>query len=76
VEYFFLGLISAGAAVVLATASTWALARFLFEAPYHFALLPSVIAIVSVCAITMGMGWIGTRGLISRPPLEVLRQET
>jgi putative ABC transport system permease protein len=75
VEYFLLGFISAGAAVLLATASTWALSKFLFEAPYHFAIIPSLAAIVCVCAVTMGMGWLGTRGLISRPPLEVLRQE-
>jgi putative ABC transport system permease protein len=76
VEYFLLGLVASGSAVLLATGSSWALARFLFEAPYHFALVPSLLAIVCVCGVTMAMGFFGTRGLLSRPPLEVLRAET
>lgn len=76
VEYFLLGLVASGAAVLLSTASTWALAKFLFKAPYHFALIPTLLAIVIVCAVTMLMGFFGTRGLLSKPPLEVLRQET
>jgi putative ABC transport system permease protein len=76
VEYFLLGLVASGTAVVLSTGSTWALAHFLFEAPYHFAMIPAISAIVIVCAVTMLMGFFGTRGLLSRPPLEVLRAES
>lgn len=76
VEYFVLGLVASGTAVLLATASTWALAHFLFEAPYHFAIVPTVSAVIIVCAVTMLMGYFGTRGLLSKPPLEVLRQES
>src|SRR6185295_12776752 len=76
VEYFLLGLVASATAVLLATGSSWALARFLFEAPYHFALIPSLTAVVCVCGVTMAMGFFGTRGLLSRPPLEVLRAET
>ena len=76
VEYFLLGLIASGTAVVLSTGATWALAHFLFEAPYHFAPLPALASIVIVCSVTMLMGFLGTRGLLSRPPLEVLRQES
>jgi putative ABC transport system permease protein len=76
VEYFLLGLIASGTAVVLSTGATWALAHFLFEAPYHFAPLPTLASILIVCSVTMLMGFFGTRGLLSRPPLEVLRQES
>jgi putative ABC transport system permease protein len=76
VEYFLLGLVASGTAVVLSIGSTWALAHFLFEAPYHFAIIPTTSAIVIVCAVTMLMGFFGTRGLLSRPPLEVLRAES
>jgi putative ABC transport system permease protein len=76
VEYFLLGLVASGTAVLLATSSTWALAHFLFEAPYHFAMIPTISSIVIVCAVTMLMGFLGTRGLLSKPPLEVLRQES
>src|SRR6185295_18496179 len=43
VEYFLLGLVASSTAVVLSTASTWALAKFLFKAPYHFALVPTIL---------------------------------
>lgn len=76
VEYFLLGLVASATAVLLATASSWALARFLFESPYHFAIIPSLTAVLCVCGVTMAMGFFGTRGLLSRPPLEVLRAET
>jgi putative ABC transport system permease protein len=76
VEYFLLGLVASGTAVVLSTGSTWALAHFLFEAPYHFAIVPTVSSVAIVCAVTMVMGFFGTRGLLSKPPLEVLRQES
>jgi putative ABC transport system permease protein len=76
VEYFLLGLVASGTAVALSIGSTWALARFLFEAPYHFAVTPTVLAVVIVCGVTMLMGFFGTRGLLSKPPLEVLRQES
>ncbi len=75
VEYFLLGLVASGTGVLLATASSWALARFLFEAPYQLAILPSAVAVGVVCAVTMLMGFFGARGLLSRPPLEVLRSE-
>jgi putative ABC transport system permease protein len=76
VEYFLLGLVASGTAVLLATASTWGLAHFLFEAPYHFAIVPTILAVIIVCGVTMLMGFFGTRGLLSKPPLEVLRQES
>lgn len=76
VEYLLLGLVASGTAVFLATASSWALARFLFEAPYHFAWVPMLSAVVIVSSVTMVMGYFGTRGVLSRPPLEVLRAET
>jgi putative ABC transport system permease protein len=75
VEYFLLGFVASATAVFLATASSWALARFLFESPYHFAIIPSLTAVVCVCGVTMIMGFFGARGLLSRPPLEVLRAE-
>ena len=76
VEYFLLGLVASVTAVLLSTASTWALARFLFNTPYHFAVWPTLATVAIVCAVTMLMGYFGTRGLLSKPPLEVLRQET
>jgi putative ABC transport system permease protein len=76
VEYFLLGLVASGTAVFLAVGSSWALARFLFQAPYHFALAPVALCVIIVCGVTMAMGYFGARGLLSRPPLEVLRTET
>lgn len=76
VEYFILGLVASSTAVMLATGSSWALAKYLFHSPYHFAPIPVGATVLIVCAVTMLMGFLGTRGLLSRPPLEVLRTET
>jgi len=76
VEYFLLGFVASGTAVFLSVGSSWALARFLFHAPYHFAPFALIGAVFIVCGVTMAMGFFGTRGLLSRPPLEVLRAET
>lgn len=76
VEYFLLGFLASSTAAALSVGSSWALARFLFETPYTVAVVPLVITVASVCAITMLMGYLGARGPLSKPPLEVLRVET
>jgi len=73
VEYLLLGLIAGLTGALLANSSSWALARFLFEMPFTFSPLPSIIAVGSVCALTVATGLAASRGILDRPPLEVLR---
>jgi putative ABC transport system permease protein len=76
VEYFFLGSFAALTGLLLAWAGSWALARFVFEAPFVPVLLPSLAALLIVTGLGILIGLANSRGVTSRPPLEVLRAET
>jgi putative ABC transport system permease protein len=76
VEYLFLGLISSLSGLILALAATWALARFLFRFPLTIAYLPTVAVLLGVLGLTLLTGMLSSRGIHSRPPLEVLRSDT
>lgn len=75
VEYFLLGSFAALTGLLLAWAGSWALARFVFEAPFVPVLLPSLAALLIVTSLSIGIGLANSRGILSRPPLEVLRAE-
>ncbi|MCI0623508.1 MAG: ABC transporter permease [Acidobacteria bacterium] len=75
VEYFFLGTLAALTGLLLAWAGSWALAQYVFEAPFVPVLLPSLLALLVVTALAVAIGMLNSRGIASRPPLEVLRAE-
>jgi putative ABC transport system permease protein len=74
VEYFLLGFLAAFTAVLLAETSSWALAKFLFKTGYTFLPAPPLIALGAVSALTIIIGLLGNRGVLNKPPLEILRQ--
>ena len=61
--------------LLLAVLASWALATFLFEAVFVPAVLPLVVAFLLVILLTVVTGMLGSRGVTTRPPLEVLRSE-
>ncbi len=73
IEYFFLGSFAALSGILLAVASSWALAYFLFETLFVPAPAPLLLAFLLIVGLTMGLGMLGSRGICDRPPLEVLR---
>ncbi len=73
IEYFFLGSFAALSGILLAVASSWALAYFLFETLFVPAPVPLLLAFLLIVGLTMGLGMLGSRGICDRPPLEVLR---
>ncbi|MFD1143821.1 ABC transporter permease [Larkinella insperata] len=75
IEYLFLGLIAALSGIVLSLLSTWGLAYFVFEIPFtpNFAPLLAVVGVVT--GLTVLIGLFNSRGVLVRPPLEVLRAE-
>lgn len=75
VEYFFLGSLAALTGLLLAWLGSWALARFVFEAPFVPVLLPSLAALLIVSGLAVVIGLANSRGIADRPPLEVLRAE-
>ncbi len=74
-EYLFLGSLAAATGIVIALISSWALAKFSFETTFKPDLLPVFALFAFVTLITIFIGLVNSRGLLSRPPLEVLRQD-
>jgi putative ABC transport system permease protein len=75
IEYLFLGTFAAVTGLFLAVLASWALAAFLFEAVFVPTVLPLVVAFLLVMLLTVVTGILGSRGVTTRPPLEVLRSE-
>ena len=74
-EYLFLGSFAALTGTLLSLLAAWSLTRYLFEVEFRapFGVLAgSALAIVG---ITLIVGLLNSRGICSRPPLEVLRSE-
>jgi putative ABC transport system permease protein len=72
-EYLLLGVLAALTGVVLAEIAAWALSRFVFEAQFGVAVVPGVVTVAVVSTATVLIGLIANRGVLDRPPLEVLR---
>ncbi|GAB2785035.1 ABC transporter permease [Rhabdobacter roseus] len=75
-EYFFLGSLAALTGILVALVSSWLLARYSFETTFTPALLPVLAVFGLVSLLTVVVGLVNSRGVLSRPPLEVLRQDT
>ena len=75
IEYIFLGGFAALTGLVLSYSSSWALAFFVFESVFIPTILPFVVMISVVIGLTVLIGMLNSRGILDRPPLEVLRAE-
>jgi putative ABC transport system permease protein len=73
VEYAVLGSLATTAGLVLATLAAWTMARTVFDVPFRFDLARIGSVWLWVTAVTVVVGLIGSRGILSRPPLAVLR---
>ena len=74
-EYFLLGVFASATGIILAVGSSWALAKFVFKLSYAPSLWPLLVTAASVSLLTVTIGLIASRGVASRPPLEILRAE-
>lgn len=74
-EYFFLGTLAAATGILLAVAGGWALTTFSFETPFNPSFLPVLVVFLTVVLITVFIGLVNSWGILSRSPLEVLRQD-
>ncbi len=75
IEYVLLGTLASLTGLILSLGAGWALAFFLFEIPFPPLPLSIVGAVLLVVALTLLIGWLNSRSLLDRPPLEVLRSE-
>lgn len=75
IEYGYLGLFAGLTGIILSLAAGWGLSVFFFNIIFFPDLITLGIIWGGVAALTMIVGWVNTRGIISRSPLEVLRKE-
>ena len=73
VEYAMLGSLATAAGLVLAIFAGWMMTWTVFEVPFRLDLARIGTVWLWVTAVTVAVGLIGSRGVISRPPLAVLR---
>jgi putative ABC transport system permease protein len=75
-EYLWLGVVSASVGTVLAMGAAWGLSRYVFQLKSFqlglWVLLTTVLALPLLTAI---VGLLSSRGILTRPPLAVLRAE-
>jgi putative ABC transport system permease protein len=74
-EYFFLGALAAATGMFLSLGAAWLVAKFVFETDFVLKWLPLLGVFVSVCFLTVFIGLINSRSVVTRPPLEILREE-
>jgi putative ABC transport system permease protein len=74
-EYFFLGALASLTGILLAMAGSWALAAFSFDASFTPRWWPVVIIFIIISSLTVCIGLLNSRGVLNKPPLEVLRKE-
>jgi putative ABC transport system permease protein len=72
-EYIALGLVSGLAGTTLGAIAAAALLRFVFDMPLAPALQPLVLLWLATIVLAVLAGAAGSRGILSRPPLAVLR---
>lgn len=73
-EYFFLGALSSIAGILIALVAAWALAVFNFEIPFSPDVFVILAIFICVTALTVVIGIFNVRGILRKPPLEVLRR--
>lgn len=75
IEYVFLGGFAALTGLLLSYAGSWALAFFVFDSVFVPTVLPFLVVLATVIGLTIVIGMLNSRGILDRPPLEVLRVE-
>ena len=73
-EYLALGTLASLTGIVLAVGAAWGLARWVFGLGYLPSPAPLAWLWALVAALTVGVGLVGSMGLLARPPLPALRR--
>jgi putative ABC transport system permease protein len=74
-EYFFLGALAAATGILISLAGSWALAKYTFESTFTPQLVPVLGIFALICLLTVAIGLLNSRGVLNKPPLEVLRRD-
>jgi putative ABC transport system permease protein len=73
-EFSMLGALSGLLAGMAATSLAWLLAVFVFKFDYSFDISLALTGLISGMVIVVSAGILGTRGVLTTPPVETLRQ--
>lgn len=74
-EYVYLGFFAAMTGLILSLLSGWLLATYFFEVIFLPDYMNLVYLLLTIILLTVIVGWLNTRSVINRSPLEVLRKE-
>jgi putative ABC transport system permease protein len=74
-EYGYLGLLAGFTGIILSVLGAWGLTMLFFDINFVPDIVGLVIVWISVALMTMFIGWLNTRDIINKSPLEVLRKE-
>jgi putative ABC transport system permease protein len=74
-EYFFLGSLAAATGILLSLGGSWALAKYSFETSFFPQFGPIIILFLLISTLTVIIGLFNSRGILDRPPLEILRRD-
>jgi putative ABC transport system permease protein len=75
IEYFFLGALSAATGILIAFVGSWLLAKYSFGIPFSASLLPALLLFLAIAILTIIIGLFNSRGILNKPPLEILRRD-
>lgn len=75
IEYFFLGALSAATGILIALAGSWSVAKFFLDVPFDARMLPAIVLLLAITLLTIIIGLLNSRGVLNKPPLEILRNE-
>ena len=66
-EYFFLGALAAATGMFLSLGVSWLVAKFMFETEFVLKWVPLLLVFLSVCFLTVFIGLINSRAVVTRP---------
>lgn len=75
IEYFLLGALATLTGTILSFGISWLIATFQFEIPFTPNLFPPFLVFCSITGLTVFIGLLNSREVVTKPPLEVLRKE-
>jgi putative ABC transport system permease protein len=76
IEYAYLGLFAALAGMLLSLGAGWVLTFFFFKIQLRVDLLELLTVSIGVISLTVIIGWLNSRSVITTPPLQVLQKES
>ena len=75
IEFLVLGIVAGIMGSFLATGFASLLLKRFFDAPFHFDLIPNVVAVLGTAVIASVSGWLASFRILGQKPLEILRGE-